>query len=145
MGCLSTGCLIIISSLESRLRGSDRLEAILDGGGIGTVYGNCFLCHYVQCTGTVDSVVSPILFMFKGGIRNLIITLLLRRDIASGHWLLWPDSPGCVRSACGVAWASFSRIRLLISAGFFFCFLLGCSSEKCRLYLEHIVFEPHCS
>ena len=142
---LSTGCLIIVPSLESRLWGSDMLEAILDGGEIlGTVYGNCCLGHYVQCMGTVDSVISPILFMFKGGIWNHIITLLLRRDITSGHWLLWPGSPGCVRSACGVAWAPVSRIRLLISAGFSFCFLLGYSSEKCRLYLEHIVFEPHC-
>ena len=50
----------------------------------------------------------------------------LRRDIASGHWLLWPDSPGCVRSACGVAWArfpdsvaDFSWVSLLFLAGLF--------------------------
>ena len=40
---LSTGCLIIVPSLESRLRGSDRLEAILDGGENGE-----------QCMGAVS-------------------------------------------------------------------------------------------
>jgi hypothetical protein len=70
----STGLLINVSSLESRLRGSDLCEAVWTVGG-----------DWVRCMGTVLSGISPVCSSLGEG-YGTFSSLLLGRDSVSGHW-----------------------------------------------------------
>ena len=132
LGVTDVGCLVIVSLLESRLRGSVAWDCCERWGKWGAVYGRCFLGHYVQCMGTVDGVISH---LFRGTVRCVAwLSFVSWGDIASDHWWLWSDSLGRLRSACGVVLALVFRIRLLILSSFPFvsCWAVRARNPACN-------------